>query len=164
MPASRPWNILPGDASNLVPETAFFEGESAFGKYFGLSKKARLQGFIACVVIGFISSLLGTIVLIFGQLVVFAVLYVLGTIITLLGTGFLIGFLQQLKLMFKPVRVVASAFFIASIVLVLVGAFVLGNGILCLIFVIVEFLAYTWYTMSYIPYARAAFTKAVGLG
>jgi hypothetical protein len=63
------------------------------------------------VVIGFILSLLGTIVLILGQLVLFAgnvsrtyvhvnfsmmirfiiVLYVLGTIITLFGTGFLIG-------------------------------------------------------------------------
>jgi len=148
---------------NLVPETPFFEGDSAF-KSFGLSKTQRLYGFIACVAIGFILSLLGTVVLILGQLVLFAVLYVLGTIVTLFGTGFLIGFLRQLKLMFKPVRVVASAIFIASIVLVLVGAFVLGNGILCLIFVFVEFLAYTWYTLSYIPYARAAVTKAVGLG
>jgi len=148
---------------NLVPETQFFEGDSAF-KSFGLSKKARLYGFIACVAIGFILSLLGTIVLILGQLVLFAVLYVLGTVVTLFGTGFLIGFLRQLKLMFKPVRIVASIVFIASIVLVLVGAFALGSGILCLVFVFVEFLAYTWYTLSYIPYARAAVTKAIGLG
>ena len=32
------------------------------------------------------------------------------------------------------------------------------------VFVFVEFLAYTWYTLSYIPYARAAVTKAIGLG
>jgi len=149
--------------NSLVLDTAFFEDDSAF-KFLELSKKARLYGFIACVAIGFLLSLLGTIVLILGQLVLFAVLYVLGTVVTLLGTGFVIGFLKQLKLMFKPVRIVASLVFIASIVLVLVGAFALGNGILCLIFVFVEFLAYTWYTMSYIPYARAAFTKAVGLG
>jgi hypothetical protein len=61
------------------------------------------------VVVGFILSLLGTIVLILGQLVLFAgmyliyvlnfsmvtrfiiVLYVLGTVVTLFGTGFLIG-------------------------------------------------------------------------
>ena len=30
----------------LVPDTQFFEGDSAF-KSFGLSKKARLYGFIA---------------------------------------------------------------------------------------------------------------------
>ena len=108
--------------------------------------------------------------------------------------------------MFKPVRVVASVVFIASIVLVLVGAFVLNNGVCSLnfnltrcfsdnplsiscrfyvlvsisifvviflhsmlfsspiVFVIIEFFAYTWYTLSYIPYARTAVTKAVGLG
>jgi len=92
------------------------------------------------------------------------VLYVLGTVVTLFGTGFLIGFLRQMKLMFKPVRIIASIVFIASIALVLVGAFVLRNGVLCLVFVIVEFLAFTWYTLSYIPYARAAVTKAIGLG
>jgi len=32
------------------------------------------------------------------------------------------------------------------------------------VFVIIEFLAYTWYTLSYIPYARAAVSKAVGFG
>jgi len=109
-------------------------------------------------------SLLGSIVLFLGQLTLFAVLYVLGTVVTLFGTGFLIGFLRQFKLMFKAVRIIASIVFIASIVLVLIGAFVLRNGILCLIFVIVEFLAYTWYTLSYIPYARAAVTKTIGLG
>jgi len=103
-------------------------------------------------------------VLVFGMLLLFSVLYILGTIISLVGTGFLIGFFKQVKLMFKPVRIVASIVFLASIGLVFVGAFVLKNGILCLIFVFVEFLAYTWYTLSYIPYARAAVSKAVGLG
>jgi len=148
---------------NIVPETQFFEGDSAF-KSFGLSKTARLYGFIACMAIGFILSLLGSIVLILGQVVLFAVLYVLGTVVSLFGTGFLIGFFRQLKLMFKPVRIVASVVFIASIALVLVGAFALNSGILSLVFVIVEFLAYTWYTLSYIPYARAAVTKTIGLG
>jgi len=147
----------------IIPETQFFEGDSAF-KAFGLSKTARLYGFVACLGVGFVLSLLGSIVLFLGQLTLFAVLYVLGTVVTLFGTGFLIGFLRQFKLMFKAVRIIASIVFIASIVLVLIGAFVLRNGILCLIFVIVEFLAYTWYTLSYIPYARAAVTKTIGLG
>jgi len=88
----------------------------------------------------------------------------MGTIVSLVGTGFLIGFFRQLKLMFKPVRVVASVVFLGSIGLVFVGAFVLKNEILCIVFVIIEYLAYTWYTLSYIPYARAAVAKAVGLG
>ncbi|SJL04509.1 related to Vesicle transport protein SFT2B [Armillaria ostoyae] len=150
-------------ATSTLPETQFFEGDSAF-KFLGLSRTTRLYGFIGCLVVGFVLSLLGSILLFIGQLGIFAVLYVMGTIVSLVGTGFLIGFLKQLKLMFKPVRVIATFVFLASIVLVFIAAFVLDNDILCLIFVIVEYLAYTWYTLSYIPYARAAVTKAVGLG
>jgi len=93
----------------------------------------------------------------------FAVLYAMGTLISLIGTGFLIGFFQQIKLMFKPVRVVATIVFLASIGLVFVGAFVLKNDLLCIIFVIVEYLAYTWYTLSYIPYARTGILKMIGM-
>ncbi|KAK0240564.1 Got1/Sft2-like family-domain-containing protein [Armillaria nabsnona] len=150
-------------ATSTLPETQFFEGDSAF-KFLGLSRTTRLYGFIGCLVVGFVLSLLGSILLFIGQLGIFAVLYVMGTIVSLVGTGFLIGFLKQLKLMFKPVRVAATFIFLGSIVLVFIAAFVLDNDILCLIFVIIEYLAYTWYTLSYIPYARAAVMKAVRLG
>ena len=117
--------------------------------------------------------------------------------------------------MFKPVRVVATFIFLGSIVLVFVGAFVIGsdvsssyyhiakNTILNIllfqcpgfmhqyvpphvrliphhpltqtllslhvtphnytVFVIIEYLAYTWYTLSYIPYARSAVLKVFGM-
>jgi len=163
MPAGKGWFNLESGNGVQIPDTSFFEGDSAF-KFLGLSRTTRLYGFAGCFIAGFVLSLLGTILLTFGQLITFAFLYGLGTIISLVGTGFLIGFFKQLKLMFKPVRVVASIVMLASIGLVFVGAFVLNNGILCLIFVFIEFLAYTWYTLSYIPYARTAVTKAVGLG
>jgi len=149
--------------NGVVPDTSFFEGDSAF-KFLNLSRTTRLYGFIGCLIGGFVLSLLGTVVLVSGMTLLFAVLYILGTIVSLVGTGFLIGFLKQVKLMFKPIRIIASIVLLASIGLVFVGAFVLRNGILCLIFVFIEYLAYTWYTLSYIPYARAAVSKAVGLG
>jgi hypothetical protein len=31
------------------------------------------------------------------------------------------------------------------------------------VFVVIEYLAYTWYSLSYIPYARSAVLKLVGL-
>lgn len=85
--------------------------------------------------------------------------------------------------MFKPVRVVATIVFLAMIVLIFVAAFVLGNGTLCiskplpslplvldllkredvLVFVVLEYLAFLWYTLSYIPYARSAVLKVVGM-
>jgi len=160
--ASKGWFNLES-AGTGIPETQYFEGDSAF-KFLGLSRTTRLYGFVACLGIGLLLSILGSIVLFLGQVTIFAVLYGFGTIISLAGTGFLIGFFSQLKMMFKPVRVVATIVFLASIGLVFVGAFVLGNEILCLVFVIIEYLAYTWYSLSYIPYARAAVKKGVGLG
>lgn len=41
-----------------------------------------------------------------------------------------------------------------QIVLVFVGAFVLGNAVLCIIFVVISYLAFLWYSLSYVPYAR----------
>ncbi|KAL4250445.1 Protein transport protein SFT2 [Abortiporus biennis] len=162
MAASKGWFNLE-TAAGTIPETQFFEGDSAF-KFLGLTRMQRLYGFGGCLAIGFILSLLGSILLFLpGQLGSFAILYALGTIISLVGTGFLIGFMRQLKLMFKPVRVVATIIFLASIGLVFVGAFVIKSDILCLIFVIIEYLAYTWYTLSYIPYARSAVLKVFGM-
>jgi len=149
-------------AGGAIPETQFFEGDSAF-KFLGLTRTQRLYGFVGCLIIGFILSILGSSLLFLGQLGSFAVLYGLGTVISLAGTGFLIGFFKQIKLMFKPVRIIATIVFLGSIALVFVGAFVIKNDLLCIIFVIIEYLAYTWYSLSYIPYARTAILKLVGM-
>ncbi|CCM02935.1 uncharacterized protein FIBRA_05050 [Fibroporia radiculosa] len=159
--ASKGWFNLEA-AAGTIPETQFFEGDSAF-QFLGLTRTQRLYGFGGCLAIGFVLSILGSILLFVGQLGTFAVLYALGTIISLVGTGFLLGFMKQFKLMFKPVRVVATIVFLASIVLVFVAAYVIDSDVLCIIFVIVEYLAYTWYTLSYIPYARSAVLKIFGM-
>lgn len=74
--------------------------------------------------------------------------------------------------MFKPVRVVATVLLFASIAMTFVSAFVLP-AILCIVFVIVsarksqllrrldtqvQYLAFLWYSLSYIPYARTVST------
>jgi len=150
-------------ATNIIPDSALSEGEPAF-KFLELSKKTRIYGFLGCLLLGFVLSLVGAIVLFGGNLTVFAVLFGMGTVVSLVGTGFVIGFFSQLKLMFKPVRVAATLILIAAIIMVFVAAFVLEISVLCIIFVIIQYLAYVWYTLSYIPYARAVVTKAVGLG
>jgi hypothetical protein len=157
---SKGWFNLES-AGSMIPETQFFEGDSAF-KFLGLTRTQRLYGFIGCLIIGFALSLLGSVLLFLGQLGSFAVLYTIGILVSLVGTGFVIGFASQIKLMFKPVRIIATVVFLGSVGLVFVGAFVLKNEILCIIFVIVEYLAYTWYNLSYIPYARSAVLKLVG--
>ncbi|KAF8136087.1 SFT2-domain-containing protein [Boletus edulis] len=178
--ASKGWLNLES-AGGLVSDAHFFEGDSAFN-FLGLTRTQRLYGFVGCLIFGFVLSLLGSILLFVGQLGSFAVLYTIGIIISLVGTGFLIGFGSQIKLvilylspphppssdpagskMFKPVRVLATIIFLASIGLVFVGAFVIKSEILCIVFVIIEYLAYTWYCLSYIPYARSAVLRVVGM-
>lgn len=158
---SKGWFNLES-AGSMIPETQFFEGDSAF-KFLGLTRTQRLYGFVGCLIIGFALSLLGSILLFLGQLGSFAVLYTIGILVSLIGTGFVIGFASQFKLMFKPVRIIATIVFLGSVGLVFVGAFVLKNEVLCIIFVIIEYLAYTWYNLSYIPYARSAVLKLVGM-
>ncbi|KAG2158136.1 SFT2-domain-containing protein [Suillus bovinus] len=143
---SKGWFNLES-AGGMIPETQFFEGDSAF-KFLGLTRTQRLYGF------SWLSHhWLGS----------FAVLYTIGILVSLIGTGFVIGFASQIKLMFKPVRIIATVVFLGSVGLVFVGAFVLKNEVLCIIFVIIEYLAYTWYNLSYIPYARSAVLKLVGM-
>jgi len=142
-------------------DTQLFEQDSAFS-FLGLTRTQRLYGFIGCLAVGFVLSLVGTLMLITGLLSLFAVLYGIGQIISLVGTGFLIGFTSQLKQMFKPVRVVASLILIVCIGMIFVGAFVIKNDLLCIILVIIEYLAYTWYCLSYIPYARTAVKSMFG--
>ncbi|PSR71164.1 hypothetical protein PHLCEN_2v13010 [Hermanssonia centrifuga] len=93
--ASKGWFNLES-AAGAIPETQFFEGDSAF-KFLGLTKTQRLYGFGGCLAIGFVLSLLGSILLFVGQLGSFAILYAMGTVISLVGTGFLIGFGRQIK-------------------------------------------------------------------
>jgi len=145
-----------------VTDQQMFDNESAFSG-LGLSRTQRLYGFVGCLAIGFVLSILGTCLLFLGALTSFALLYTIGIIVSLIGTGFLIGFFKQLKVMFKPVRVVATIVFFATIGLVFVGAFVLSSEILCIVFVIIEYLAYTWYCLSYIPYARTAVKNLIGM-
>jgi len=145
-----------------MPDTQFFEGDSAY-KFLGLTRTQRLYGFVGCLALGFILSLLGSILFFIGFTSLFATLFLIGTFVSLAGTGFLIGFRNQFKMMFKPIRVIATIIFLASIVLVIIGIFVIKSDLLCLIFVIIQYLAYTWYTLSYIPYARSAVLKVFGM-
>jgi len=48
-------------AGGTIPDTQFFEGDSAF-KFLSLSRTQRLYGFVGCIAIGFLLSILGSIV------------------------------------------------------------------------------------------------------
>ncbi|CEG35829.1 vesicle transport protein sft2a [Plasmopara halstedii] len=122
-----------------------------------LTKKQRMIGFISCFVLGFLVSFGSTFALIVGSDngTKFGITYSLGNIISLCGSGFLVGPKQQVKLMFKPLRRIATIIYLAMIVVVLVVALTAPQlGLVVLLLVIVQCVAAVWYSASYIPFGR----------
>ncbi|KAJ3323916.1 hypothetical protein HDV06_000892 [Boothiomyces sp. JEL0866] len=121
---------------------------------FKLTRIQRFQAFGVCFGAGFLISFFATFSLWTAQFGLFAVLYSIGNIISLMATGFLIGFTKQFKKMFDETRRTATIVFLSSLVITLICAFVLQIAILTLIAALVQFLALLWYSLSYIPFAR----------
>ncbi|XP_069642975.1 vesicle transport protein SFT2A isoform X2 [Haliaeetus albicilla] len=74
-------------------------------------------------------------------------------------TCFLMGPLKQLKAMFEPKRLIATVVMLLFLVLTLCAVFWWNKKGLALLFCILQFLAMTWYSLSYIPFARDAVIK-----
>ena len=78
----------------------------------------------------------------------FALLYTLGNIVALIGTGFLVGFLTQLKSMFAQKRIIATVLYLVSLIGTLLAVFLIPNptgkifaAVLC---IIVQFCCLVW--------------------
>ncbi|KAL5010275.1 hypothetical protein ScPMuIL_012580 [Solemya velum] len=125
-----------------------------------LSWSTRIKGFAICFALGVVLSMLGT-ALLFAKngLVIFAVLYTIGNILALASTCFLMGPLNQLKKMFAKTRIIATILVVVMLILTLVAAFAIKNAALAIVFCVLQFLAFTWYSLSYIPFARDAVKK-----
>ncbi|XP_031172925.1 vesicle transport protein SFT2B-like isoform X1 [Sander lucioperca] len=121
----------------------------------------RMKGFVACFVLGVVCSILGTCLLWIPRvgLAVFAVLYSVGNICALASTMFLIGPCRQLKTMCAKERAFATVIMMVCLALTLCAAFWWKNNGLALIFCVLQFVAFTWYGLSYIPFARDAVIK-----
>ncbi|XP_042025125.1 vesicle transport protein SFT2B-like [Salvia splendens] len=74
-------------------------------------------------------------------------------------TAFLIGPKRQVTMMLDPVRIYATAIYIASIIIALFCAVYVRNKLLTLLAIVLEFGALIWYSASYIPFARAMVSK-----
>ncbi|KAM7054171.1 vesicle transport protein SFT2B [Molossus nigricans] len=126
-----------------------------------LSWSTRIKGFIACFVTGILFSLLGTLLLWVPRkgLYLFAVFYTFGNIASIGSTVFLMGPMKQLQRMVEPTRLVATIMVLLCFALTLCSAFWWHNKGLALIFCVLQSLALTWYSLSYIPFARDAVKK-----
>ncbi|XP_077401139.1 vesicle transport protein SFT2B-like isoform X2 [Vanacampus margaritifer] len=146
--------VLSGeDDDNNTDETGILERANQAST---LSWGTRIKGFLLCFILGILCSVLGTCMLWlpgFG-LVMFAVLYSVGNICALASTMFLIGPCRQLKNMCAKERALATIIMLVCLVLTLCSAFWWKNNGLALLFCGLQFVAFTWYGLSYIPFAR----------
>ncbi|XP_030627522.1 vesicle transport protein SFT2A [Chanos chanos] len=125
-----------------------------------LSYSTRVKWFVICFAAGILCSILGTALLFLPKgMSLFAVFYTLGNIAALSSTCFLMGPLKQLKRMFEPTRLIATCVMLLCFVLTLCSVFWWHKKGLAIIFCILQFLAMTWYSISYIPFARDAVIK-----
>ncbi|XP_047625720.1 vesicle transport protein SFT2A isoform X2 [Phacochoerus africanus] len=116
-----------------------------------LSFNTRLKWFVICFGTGLLWLP--------GGIKLFAVFYTFGNIAALASTCFLMGPVKQLKKMFETTRLLATIVMILCLVLTLCAALWWRKKGLALLFCILQFLSLTWYSLSYIPYARDAVIK-----
>eukprot|EP00055_Hartaetosiga_balthica_P000715 m.137301 g.137301 ORF g.137301 m.137301 type:complete len:177 (+) comp11518_c0_seq1:68-598(+) len=129
--------------------------DTCCGKYLKLTYKQRLYGFVYCFALGCIFGILGSALVALGKLTAFAVCYSIGTILSLTSSLFLWGPWHQMKNMFKETRWIATLVMLGSIILTIIAAVVWKSVALCIIFAAIQFLAFGWYCLTYIPYGRA---------
>ncbi|XP_074555858.1 uncharacterized protein LOC141811712 isoform X1 [Curcuma longa] len=117
-----------------------------------LSPLQRLYGFAASLVIGFAFMLLSLVV--FYKPIKFALLFTFGNLFAVGSTAFLIGPVQQARMMLDPVRVYVTIIYVGSVVVALVCALWIHSKLLTVIAIVSEICALLWYSLSYVPFAR----------
>eukprot|EP01098_Paradermamoeba_levis_P009555 TRINITY_DN3998_c0_g1_i1.p1 TRINITY_DN3998_c0_g1~~TRINITY_DN3998_c0_g1_i1.p1 ORF type:complete len:173 (-),score=42.86 TRINITY_DN3998_c0_g1_i1:15-533(-) len=125
---------------------------------FSLSWKERMIGFAVCaglaVLLGFLSFFLLAFLI---AIKLFALTYSLANLCLLTSTFFLVGPMRQLKSMFSDTsRGISAVVFFIALILTFVAAAVIDSLILAIFMVIIQFCAFTWYSLSYIPFAQTA--------
>ena len=134
-----------------------------------LTYQQRLWGFGICFGVGCLISLSSVLFfrkLLAGNPVPFALNYTVGNLIGLASTAFFVGPARQCKRMSHPTRAGAALIFVLAMVSTLVCALLLPVvtklptsviTLLVLVSIVIQFLAFFWYCLSYIPYGRRVF-------
>ncbi|XP_003743945.1 vesicle transport protein SFT2A [Galendromus occidentalis] len=134
--------------------------ENLFTELTTLSWSTRIKGFTICFVLGFVFSILGVGLLILPTGTrLFCLFYTLGNISAIFATLFLMGPVNQFKKMFNSSRWIASVMMISFLILTMMAGLYWKKRGLTILFCMCQFLSMTWYSLSYIPYAREAVKK-----
>mmetsp|Transcript_8575 Transcript_8575/g.20570 ORF Transcript_8575/g.20570 Transcript_8575/m.20570 type:complete len:227 (-) Transcript_8575:612-1292(-) len=129
-----------------------------------LSFQERVYGCIGCFCIGAALGFSSYIMWTLNNYNIFAVLYTLGNIVSICGTGFLMGPKRQCRRMKAARRRWATAIYLLMMVITIVVAFTChgstGCTVIILLCVLVQWCALIWYMASYIPYGQRMIQSA----
>lgn len=119
-----------------------------------MSLSTRVQGFVLFAILGFFSNSLAWVSLSAGFFWKYAVLMSLGNIMSLCSTMLLMGPRRQAKAMFDETRRVSTIIYLLCLFLTLTVSFTFRSAILCALCCFIQYAAFAWYSLSYIPYGR----------
>ena len=94
-----------------------------------------------------------------GDMIKFGILYTAGTICSLASSMFLWGPKIQCKKMFDPTRRIVTVIFLSCIIGVVCLIIWYPKWQIIMLLVIIQYCAYFWYTLSFIPFGRTIFCK-----
>ncbi|XP_021825385.1 vesicle transport protein SFT2B isoform X2 [Prunus avium] len=121
-------------SSSALQDTNFIDD---FNRNCTLSTKQRFYGFAICLAAGLTCTLLS--MLVFFHPIKFGITFTLGNLLSLGSTAFLIGPKRQVTMMLDPVRIYATAIYLASIIIALFCALYVHNKLLTLLAILLEF-------------------------
>ncbi|KAJ9466148.1 putative vesicle transport protein SFT2B-like [Diplonema papillatum] len=130
------------------------EAEESTSWFPSLSWQDRVYGFFLCVGLGFLCSMLAWASFYLGHIVRYSILLSIGNLVSLLSTGFLVGFQKQAQTMFHEKRRVTSSVYLLSMIGTIVVAVLTHKVLLAVLLCIIQYCALIWYGLSYIPYGR----------
>ena len=121
-----------------------------------MTYKTRVIGWLACSIFGSILSLIISFVFVFSGFssVAFALIYSLAQIINISGSCFLSTPSGHLKAMKKKHRIIPSVVYILLIIVTIIIALVTPIKGLVLLCLVIQIIAYYWYTISFIPFGQ----------
>ena len=129
-----------------------------------MALRTRIKGFGILFCLGMLISLISSGLiksLMKGDILKFGIFYTLGTCCSLGSSFFLWGPLAQIKTMFDKKRRITSIIFLSCIVGTIVSCILYPKVPVqaILLFVLVQYCAYFWYSLSFIPFGRTIFCK-----
>ncbi|KAK8619286.1 hypothetical protein V6N13_133251 [Hibiscus sabdariffa] len=146
-----------GQEQPAIEDGNSFSFMDDFNRQCTLTTKQRFYGFAICLAAGLTCTFLS--ILVFFHPIKFGITFTFGNLLALGSTAFLIGPKRQVSMMLDPVRIYATAIYLASMIVALFCAFYVRNKLLTLLAIILEFGALVWYSLSYIPFARSMVSK-----